>query len=61
MNHQQALTNALMLALTAPKHRLEDALELVNELSQLCTPKEIAEAQEYALNVYPRLEESSDD
>lgn len=60
MNHQQALTNALMLALTAPKHRLEDALQLVYELSQLCTPKEIEEAQEYALNVYPKLENQDD-
>lgn len=59
MNHKQALTNALMLALTAPKHRLEDALSLVHELSELCTPKEIEEAQEYALNVYPKLEDES--
>lgn len=35
MNHQQALTNALMLALTAPKHRLQDALNLVDELAVL--------------------------
>jgi hypothetical protein len=57
MNHQQALTNALMLALTAPKHRLADSLQLVDDLAQLCTPKEIEEAQEYALNVYPKLED----
>ena len=60
MNHQQALTNALMLALTAPKHRLQDALNLVDELAMLCTPKEIQQAQEYALNVYPELESPND-
>lgn len=59
MNHQQALTNALMLALTAPKHRLADSLQLVDELALLCTPKEIEEAQAYALNVYPKLEDAS--
>lgn len=60
MNHQQALTNALMLALTAPKHRLQDTLNLVDELAVLCTPKEISEAQDYALNVYPKLESDND-
>ncbi len=60
MNHQQALTNALMLALTAPKHRLLDALNLVDELAMLCTPKEISEAQDYALNVYPKLDNDND-
>jgi hypothetical protein len=60
MNHQQALTNALMLALTAPKHRLQDALNLVDELAMLCTPNEIEQAQEYALNVYPELESPND-
>lgn len=60
MNHQQALTNALMLALTAPKHRLQDALNLVDELAMLCTPKEISEAQDYALNVYPKLDNDND-
>ena len=60
MNHQQALTNALMLALTAPKHRLQDALNLVDELAMLCTPNEIEQAQEYALNVYPKLESPHD-
>jgi hypothetical protein len=60
MNHQQALTNALMLALTAPKHRLQDTLNLVDELAVLCTPKEISEAQDYALNVYPKLDNDND-
>ena len=60
MNHQQALSKALMLALTAPKHRLQDALKLVDELAMLCTPKEISEAQDYALNVYPKLDNDND-
>lgn len=59
MNHQEALTRALMLALTAPKHRLADSLQLVDDLAQLCTPQEIEDAKAYAMNVYHG--ESSDD
>lgn len=60
MSHKEALTKALMLALTAPKHRLNDALRLVDDLAVFCTPSEISEAQDYALNVYPKLENTDD-
>ena len=60
MSHKEALTKSLMLALTAPKHRLKDALRLVDDLAVFCTPSEISEAQDYALNVYPKLESTDD-
>jgi hypothetical protein len=57
MNHKECLTKAIMLALTARNDRYADAMKLVDELAELCTPNEISEAYEYASNVYPKLED----
>ena len=51
MKHKQALTKALQLAVTAPENRLSDSLRLVDELAELCTPAEIAQAQSDALKI----------
>ena len=51
MTHKQALTKALQLAITAPENRLSDAVNLVDELAELCTPTEIAQAQSEALKI----------
>ena len=51
MTHKQALTKALQLAITAPENRLTDAVKLVDELAELCTPTEIAQAQSDALKI----------
>jgi hypothetical protein len=51
MTHKQALTKALQLAITAPENRLTDSLRLVDELAELCTPVEIAQAQSDALKI----------
>jgi len=51
MTHKQALTKALQLAITAPENRLTDAVNLVDELAELCTPAEIAQAQSDALKI----------
>ena len=51
MNHQQALTKALALCITAPDHRLGDALKLAHEIAEMCTPSEVARAKESAKEV----------
>jgi hypothetical protein len=49
MTHKKALTRALQLAITAPENRLTDAVRLADELAELCTPDEVAQAQSEAL------------
>tara|TARA_B100001059_G_C17379670_1_gene353801 strand:- start:260 stop:421 length:162 start_codon:yes stop_codon:yes gene_type:complete len=51
MNHQQALAKALALCITAPEHRLGDALKLAQEIAELCTPAEVARAKENAREI----------
>ena len=45
MTHEIALTKALALAATAPSHRYVDALKLVYEIAELCTPAEVERAK----------------
>ena len=45
MTHEQALTKALALTITAPASRYEEALDLAYQLSILCTPAEIDRAK----------------
>jgi len=40
MNHKQALKNALILAITVPDKRKDDALSLAFEIESMCTPDE---------------------
>ena len=56
--HQKALQRALFLALTAPEHRLKDSLNLVEELAELCTPVEVAQAQGEALKIFTEADEN---
>ena len=58
MTHQKALQKALFLALTAPENRLKDSLNLVEELAELCTPAEIAQAQSQALKIFTEADEN---
>lgn len=58
MTHKQALTKALQLAITAPENRLTDSLKLVDELAELCTPEEIAQAQSQALKIITEADEN---
>lgn len=58
MTHKQALTKALQLAITAPENRLTDSLKLVDELAELCTPAEIAQAQGEALKIFTGVDEN---
>tara|TARA_R110002072_G_scaffold101303_3_gene223101 strand:- start:224 stop:385 length:162 start_codon:yes stop_codon:yes gene_type:complete len=48
MTHETALTKALVLCVTAPEHRLGDALKLAHEIAEMCTPAEVARAKEQA-------------
>ena len=48
MTHETALTKALVLCITAPEHRLGDALKLAHEIAEMCTPAEVARAKERA-------------
>ena len=57
MTYQQALTKALQLAITAPENRLSDSLKLVDELAELCTPAEVAQAQSEALKILSQGDE----
>tara|TARA_R110000796_G_scaffold20340_2_gene60669 strand:+ start:906 stop:1091 length:186 start_codon:yes stop_codon:yes gene_type:complete len=57
MTYQQALTKALQLAITAPSNRLSDSLKLVDELAELCTPAEVAQAQSEALKILSQGDE----
>ena len=34
--------------MTAPEHRLGDALKLAHEIAEMCTPSEVARAKEQA-------------
>jgi len=52
MNHTEALTEALFLALTAPEGRLHEAIDLAEGLAAFCTPLEVTEAQECARDMY---------
>tara|TARA_Y100000385_G_scaffold179181_1_gene185167 strand:+ start:2030 stop:2188 length:159 start_codon:yes stop_codon:yes gene_type:complete len=45
MNHEEALTRALALAITAPDNRIEQADKLVQDLAMLCTSAEIEKAK----------------
>lgn len=58
MTHKQALTKALQLAITAPENRLTDSLRLVDELAELCTPAEVAQAQSAALEILKQEDEN---
>jgi len=58
MTHQKALQRALFLALTAPEHRLKDSLKLVDEIAELCTPAEVAQAQSAALEILKQEDEN---
>ena len=51
MTHETALTKALVLCVTAPEHRLGDALKLAHEIADMCTPSEIARAKKQAKEV----------
>jgi len=52
VNNKEALTQALFLALTAPANRLHEAIDLAEGLAAFCTPVEVTEAQECALDMY---------
>jgi hypothetical protein len=45
MTHQDALTQCLALAITAPDDRVDAAVALSMELAELCTPFEVARAK----------------
>ena len=51
MTHETALTRALVLCETTPEHRLGYALQIAYELTELCTPAEIARAKENAKEI----------
>lgn len=51
MTHETALTKALVLCVTAPEHRLGDALKLAHEIADMCTPAEVARAKEQAKGI----------
>jgi hypothetical protein len=51
MTHETALTKALVLCVTAPEHRLGYALQIAYELTELCTPAEVARAKEQAKGI----------
>ena len=51
MTHETALTKALALCITAPDHRLGDALKLAHEIAEMCTPREVARAKEQAKGI----------
>ena len=51
MTHETALTKALVLCVTAPEHRLGDALKLAHEIADMCTPSEVARAKEQAKGI----------
>jgi hypothetical protein len=51
MTHEKALTKALVLCVTAPEHRLGDALKLAHEIASMCTPAEVARAKEQAQGI----------
>ena len=45
MNHKQALKNALILAITVPDKRKNEAMLLAYEIDQMCTPDESTKAR----------------
>jgi hypothetical protein len=45
MNHKKALKNALILAITAPDKRKDDAMLLAYQIDEMCTPDESTEAR----------------
>ena len=45
MSHKQALKNALILAITAPDKRKNDAMLLAYEIEAMTTPQESTEAR----------------
>ena len=51
MTHETALTKALVLCVTAPEHRLGDALKLAHGIASMCTPAEVALAKEQAQGI----------
>lgn len=55
MSKTEALTQALLLALTAPENRLHEAIDLAEGLAAFCTLSEVTEAKESALNMYDNL------
>lgn len=44
-SHKEALKNALILAITAPEKRKDDALSLAFEIESMCTPDESTEVR----------------
>tara|TARA_R110000803_G_scaffold30675_1_gene69018 strand:+ start:171 stop:344 length:174 start_codon:yes stop_codon:yes gene_type:complete len=50
MSHEQALIEALKLAITAPESRLSDSLDLACELAAMCTPGEVTRAKLEAIS-----------
>lgn len=55
MSKTEALTEALLLALTAPEGRLHEAIDLAEGLAAFCTLEEVTDAQECALDMYGNL------
>jgi len=55
VNNKEALTQALFLALTAPANRLNEAIDLAEELAGFCTLEQVAEAQQLALDKYDQF------
>jgi len=45
MSHKQALKDALILMITSPDKRKDDALSLAFEIESMCTPDESTEAR----------------
>ena len=45
MSHKEALKNALILAITVPDKRKDDALSLAFEIESMCTPDESTEVR----------------
>jgi hypothetical protein len=44
-SHKQALKNALILAISAPRKRQNEAMLLAYEIDEMCTPDESTEAR----------------
>ena len=44
-SHKQALKNALILAITAPDKRKDDAMLLAYQIDEMCSPDESTEVR----------------
>lgn len=49
MTHEQAFTKALILAITAPKGREDDAVALIYQLSRGLSPQQVEDCKAQAM------------